>query len=53
MADSWSSVEIVTLVVEALTPITVVVLGVLFTRASRRIEQVQWANQTVVTHRLG
>jgi hypothetical protein len=52
MADSWSSVEIVTLVVEALTPITVVVLGVLFTRASRRIEQVQWANQTVVTHRL-
>jgi hypothetical protein len=31
----------------------VVVLGVLFTRASRRIEQVQWANQTVVTHRLG
>jgi len=52
MADSWNSVEIVTLVVGALTPITVVVLGVLFTRASRRIEQVQWANQTVVTHRL-
>jgi hypothetical protein len=52
MADSWNSVEIVTLVVDALTPITVVVLGVLFTRASRRIEQVQWANQTVVTHRL-
>jgi hypothetical protein len=52
MADSWSSVQIVTLVVEALTPITVVVLGVLFTKASRRIEQVQWANQTVVTHRL-
>jgi hypothetical protein len=53
MADSWSSVQIVTLVVDAATPITVVVLGVLFTRASRRIEQVQWANQTVVTHRLG
>jgi hypothetical protein len=53
MADSWNSVQVVTLVVEALTPITVVVLGVLFTRASRRIEQVQWANQTVVTHRLG
>jgi hypothetical protein len=52
MASSWNSVEIVTLVVEGLTPITVVVLGVLFTRASRRIEQVQWANQTVVTHRL-
>jgi hypothetical protein len=52
MADSWSSVQIVTLVVDAATPITVVVLGVLFTRASRRIEQVQWANQTVVTRRL-
>ncbi len=52
MADPWNSVEIVTLVVDALTPITVVVLGVLFTKASRRIEQVQWANQTVVTHRL-
>jgi hypothetical protein len=52
MADSWNSVQVVTLVVDALTPITVVVLGVLFTNASRRIEQVQWANQTVVTHRL-
>jgi len=52
MADSWSSVEIATLAVGALTPITVVVLGVLFARASRRIEQVQWGNQTVVTHRL-
>jgi hypothetical protein len=51
MADSWNSVQIVTLIVEGLTPITVVVLGVLFTRASRRIEQVQWANQTVVTRR--
>jgi hypothetical protein len=52
MASSWNSVEIVTLIVDGLTPITVVALGVLFTRASRRIEQVQWANQTVVTHRL-
>jgi len=52
MAGSWNSVQIVTLIVEGLTPITVVVLGVLFSKASRRIEQVQWANQTVVTHRL-
>ncbi len=52
MTASWTSVQIVTLVVSALTPITVVVLGVMFARASRRIEQVQWANQTVVTHRL-
>jgi len=52
MAASWNSVQIVTLIVSALTPITVVVLGVVFARASRRIEQVQWANQTVVTRRL-
>jgi hypothetical protein len=52
MADSWNSVQVVTLVVDALTPITVAALGVFFARASRRIEQVQWANQTVVTHRL-
>ena len=52
MAGSWNGVQIVTLIVEGLTPITVVVLGVLFSKASRRIEQVQWANQTVVTHRL-
>jgi len=52
MPDKWNSVQIVTLVVSALTPITVLVLGFMFTRASRRIEQVQWANQTVVTHRL-
>ena len=52
MADSWNSVQIVTLAVNALTPITVAVLGVIFARASRKIEQVQWANQTVVTRRL-
>jgi hypothetical protein len=52
MASSWTSVQIATLVVEALTPITVAALGVVFARTSRRIEQVQWANQTVVTRRL-
>ena len=38
--------------VEALTPIAVAGLGVFLARASRRLEQVQWANQTVVTRRL-
>ncbi|HSZ28292.1 MAG TPA: hypothetical protein VK784_00875 [Pseudonocardiaceae bacterium] len=41
MADSWSSVQIVTVIVDAATPITVVVLGVIFARASGKIEQVQ------------
>ncbi len=52
MADSWTSVQIVTVVVDALTPLTVAGLGFYVARASRRIEQVQWANQTVVTRRL-
>ena len=52
MADSWNSVQIVTIIVAAATPVTVAVLGVIFARASRKIEQVQWANQTVVTRRL-
>ena len=52
MASSWTSLQIATVTVDALTPITVAGLGVLFARASRRIEQVQWANQIVVTRRL-
>ena len=52
MASSWTSVQIATLAVEALTPVTVAGLGVVLARNSRRIEQVQWANQTVVTRRL-
>ena len=52
MADSWSSVQVATLVVDALTPIAVAGLGIFLARASRRLEQVQWANQTVVTRRL-
>jgi hypothetical protein len=52
MASSWTSLQIATLAVGALTPITVAALGVVFARTSRRIEQVQWANQTVVNHRL-
>src|ERR1700683_3182472 len=52
MPSSWTSLQIATLAVAALTPITVAGLGVLFARTSRRIEQVQWANQTVVTRRL-
>ena len=52
MADSWNSVQIATLAVNALTPMAVAGLGVFLARASRRLEQVQWANQTVVTRRL-
>jgi hypothetical protein len=52
MAFSWNSLQIATLAVDALTPVTVAGLGYLVTRASRRLERVQWANQTVVVQRL-
>jgi hypothetical protein len=49
---SWTSLEIATVAVDALTPIAVAGLGVVFARTSRRLEQVQWANQTLVTRRM-
>jgi hypothetical protein len=52
MAGSWTGVEIATLAVAAVTPLTVAGLGFFIDRVSRRIQQVQWANQTVVTRRL-
>jgi hypothetical protein len=52
MASDWNSVQIATLAVSALTPLTVAGLGYFVARASRRLEQVRWANQTVVTRRL-
>ena len=48
----WTSVQIVTTVVDALTPLTVAGLGFFVARTGRRIGQVQWANQTVVARRL-
>ncbi|HEV3292065.1 MAG TPA: hypothetical protein VG123_24050 [Streptosporangiaceae bacterium] len=45
MAGSWTSVQIATLAVDALTSLTIAGLGVYVARASHRIEQIQWANQ--------
>jgi hypothetical protein len=52
MASAWNSLQYATLTVDALTPLTVAGLGYFVARTSRRLEQVQWANQTVVTRRL-
>lgn len=49
---SWTTLQIATVAVDAITPLTVAGLGVLYARTSRRIEQVQWANQTVVIRRM-
>jgi hypothetical protein len=52
MSSSWNSVEIATLIVGALTPLTVAFVGLVVARTGRRLEAVQWTNQTVVSHRL-
>jgi hypothetical protein len=52
MASPWNSLQVATLAVAALTPVTVAGLGVFVARASRRLERIQWANQTVITRRL-
>jgi hypothetical protein len=44
--------DIVSLAVQALTPLAVVGLGFCLARLSRRVEAVQWANQTVVSRRV-
>lgn len=49
---SWTSLEIAKLVVSALIPIAVVGVGYLVSRATKRLESVQWANQTVIQRRL-
>jgi len=48
----WNSLEVVKLVVSTLTPLAVLGLGLWVNRKLKRIEQLQWANQKVVEHRL-
>jgi hypothetical protein len=52
MADQWDSVELARLAVAALTPLAVLGLGLIVARSTRRIEAIQYANQTVVGRRL-
>jgi hypothetical protein len=52
MATGWTSLEIVKLVVDVLTPIAVVGLGIFVARTTSRLEQNQWAGQKVVESRL-
>lgn len=52
MADSWSSVQIATLAVSALTPIAVAGLGVFLARASRRLDETMYANRVLFSEQL-
>jgi hypothetical protein len=49
---AWTGYDFATLAVTALTPITVAGLGVFVARTGRRLERVEWANQTVIIRRL-
>lgn len=49
---TWTSLEITKLVISVMTPVAVVVLGILVQRATARIERAQWANQKVIEYRL-
>ncbi len=48
----WSSLEIVKLLVQALIPVVVVIVGYLINRNLKRIEAIQWTNQKVTEKRL-
>ena len=49
---AWNSLEVVKLVVAAATPVLVLLLGVVVSRAARRLEEAQWANRTLIERRL-
>ena len=48
----WNSLEIVKLVVSGLTPVVVLLLGIWISRLARRLEELQWANRTIVEWRI-
>ncbi len=48
----WNSLEITKLVMSALTPVAVAVLGLWLNSYLKRIEHLQWANQKVIEKRL-
>ena len=49
---TWNSLEITKLAISVMTPVAVVVLGILVQRTTTRIERIQWANQRVIEYRL-
>jgi hypothetical protein len=51
-SGGWTSLEVVKLVLAALIPIAVIGVGYIVSRATSRLESVQWANQTVIQRRL-
>ncbi len=49
---AWTGPVVAQLVIAATTPLAVVLLGWYVTRAAKKLENIQWANQSVVSRRL-
>jgi hypothetical protein len=52
LVADWNSLEVAKLLVAALTPILLFVLGLIVSRAAHRVEDAQWANRNVIGQRL-
>jgi len=52
VATAWSSLEVAKLVVSFMTPVVVVALGFMVTRAARRIEDAQWSDRKLIERRI-
>jgi hypothetical protein len=48
----WSSLEIVKLIVQGITPILILALGLYVNRALKKFEHFQWRNQKLIEKRL-
>lgn len=51
-ASPWNSYAVASLVVAFLTPLLLFSLGLVVTRAARRIENAQWASRKLIERRL-
>jgi hypothetical protein len=51
-SSSWNSYATASLVVAFLTPLLLFTLGLIVTRAARRIENAQWASRKLIERRL-
>jgi hypothetical protein len=52
VGSTWNSLEVAKLAVALLTPVLLLGLGVVITRAARRVEHAQWANRKLIERRL-
>ncbi len=50
--EVWNSLEVAKLLVSALTPIVIVVLGIWIARITKRFEQIQWVGRRVIERRI-